>query len=229
MRLYLDVAEGPDEGKKFSLTERTSVGRRDANILLNDPKLSGIHAYFDFTEDTGWFVEDNKSRNGVWVNGLKEMKMVLKNGDTVQIGDTKMLCRMLDAGLFSFSDKFYVWIEGLYKKVKNKKTDVKLINPEVRLKVIQGVQYGHTWDIYFGPRKAGRNSTDINLYDDSAPEKAFEIRLKGQYAYFYTELESVVKMNGRSVKEKQFTPGDVISFGETKIQVEIDEGHGFGD
>ena len=229
MRLYLDVTEGPNKGKKYSLTERTSFGRKGAEILLDDAKLSGVHVFFDYSKDTGWFVEDNKSRNGVWVNGHKEMKIVLKNGDLIQIGGTIMICRLQEAGSLNLSDQFMNWVESLFKKLKNHRLPVHLVNPEVRLKVIQGVQYGTHWDIYFGPRVAGLNSDDICLFDDKAPEKAFEVRLKGQYAYFYTDNESVVKMNGISVKEKQFIPGDVISFGETKIKVEIDDGNGFSN
>lgn len=229
MRLYLDVVDGPHKGEKFSLSERTSFGRNGSTIQLNDPKLSSVHMFFDFSPETGWYIEDNKSRNGVWINGLKEVKMVLKNGDAIQIGDTKFICRLLDSAAFSFSDRFLVWIETLYKMVKNSKSPLKEVNPEIRLNVVQGVQYGKNWDIFYGPRKAGRDSDDICFYDEAAPREAFEIRIKGKYAYFYTKNENQVRINDQSMKEKQFTPGDEISFGDTRIKVEINEGHGFGD
>ena len=227
MRLYLDVIDGPHKGEKFSLAKVTSFGRKGADVQLDDPKLSGIHVIFDYSEETGWFLKDNKSRNGVWVNGLKEIKIVLKDGDLIQIGSTKLVCRLLEAGAFEFSEKFMVWLQALYKKFKNGKHSKVEVNPEVRLRVTQGVQYGEYWDIFYGPRKAGRDSDDICLRDEKSPKDAFEVLVKGKYAYFYTENENVVKLNNRNVKEKQFTPGDVISFGETQITVEVDEGHGF--
>lgn len=229
MRLYLEIFEGPNKGDKFGLTERTSFGRKGADILLRDPKLSGVHVFFDFTPETGWFLVDNQSRNGVWVNGMKEVRVIIKNADEVQMGDTRMSCRLLDTNALLFSDSFQLWMETLYQDLENGTNPLKQINPEIRLKVIQGIQYGEFWDIFYGPRKAGRDSSDICLRDESAPRETFEIRLKGKYAYFYTENENVVMINGRSVKEKQFTPGDVISFGDTRIKVEIDQGHGFSD
>ena len=86
MRLYLEVIEGPHKGEKFSLSEKTSFGRKGSNIQLDDVKLSGIHVFFDYSQETGWLVIDNKSRNGVWINGLKEIRAVLKDGDEILIG-----------------------------------------------------------------------------------------------------------------------------------------------
>ena len=229
MRLFLDVIEGPAKGQKLSLSELTSIGRKGADILFEDAKLSEIHLFFKFEKETGWIVVDNDSRNGVWVNGLKEHRLVLKDSDIVQVGVSKMVCRLLDTGAVKFSEKFQLWIQALHKKVKSSKNTLKEINPEVRLKVVQGVQYGESWDVFYGPRKAGRESIDICLYDDKAPKESFEIRVKGKYAYFYTNNEKIVKINNKSVKEKQFAPGDLISVGESQILVELDEGHGFSN
>ena len=227
MRLYLEVAEGGSKGQKFSLSKRTSLGRRGADILLNEPKLSGIHMYFDYKENEGWVLLDNDSRNGVWVNGMKEIRVVLHDGDEIQIGDSRMLCRLLEGNAITFTDKFKTWVQGLYKKGVNNDHSLISINPEIRLKVIQGIQYGETWDIFYGPRTAGRDEDDICLFDDKAPRDAFAVIVKGKYAYFYTENENIVKLNNKSVKERQLKPGDVISFGESEILVEMDEGHGF--
>lgn len=229
MRLYLEVIDGPDKGEKFSLNAKTTVGRKGADIILNDVKLSGIHAYFEYSPESGWSIVDHQSRNGVWVNGLKELKMVLKDSDVIQLGGSQLVCRMQEAGAYRFSDKFQVWMQSLYKKVVNSAVNLKEIKPEIRLKVIQGVQYGETWTVFYGPRQAGRESTDICLFDEEAPRHSFEIRVKGKYAYFYTENEAKVKLNDQNVTEKQFTPGDVISFGDTRILVEVDNGHGFSD
>lgn len=223
MRLYLEIFEGGSKGLKLSLSKRTSMGRKGAEVLLNDVKLSGIHMYFDYKEDQGWLLIDNDSRNGLWVNGLKELRTVLHDGDEIQVGDTKILCRLLEGSAVTFSEKFKNWIQTLYKSAENHPHSLKEVRPELRLKVIQGVQYGESWDIFYGPRKAGRDSDDICLYDDKAPSEAFEILVKGKYAYFYTDHEQIVKLNTKSVKEQQFKPGDVISFGESEILVEVEE------
>lgn len=227
MRLYIEIIEGESRGQKFSLSERTSLGRAGADIQINDAKLSSIHSFFDYSPDEGWWVEDNKSRNGVWVNGLKEVRTILKDGDLINMGGLRLLCRMIEAPAVQFSDNFQTWAESLIKQVKNSDLTHSQIKPEMRLKVVQGIQYGEYWDIFYGPRLAGRESLDICLYDDQAPKESFFIQVKGKYAYFATDNENLVKVNGKSVKAKQFEPGDIISFGETQIQVEFDEGDGF--
>jgi pSer/pThr/pTyr-binding forkhead associated (FHA) protein len=224
VRIYLDVIAGPNKGQKFSLTAKTSLGRKGADILLDDPKLSGIHAFLTFSEDSGWQVLDHQSRNGVWVNGLKETKAVLRDGDRLVMGSTEIEIRLVEAGAVEFSEKFQIWIQNLFKKLSNNKHPGQVeVRPEIRLKVIQGIQYGEVWEIFYGPRQAGRDSTDICLYDEKAPRDCFEVRVKGKYAYFYTNNENLVRLNNEMVKEKQMTPGDIISFGETRIEVEINE------
>lgn len=228
MRLYLEFTEGPIEGKKFSLTTTTSLGRGEANIQINDPKLSVIHAFFKYSERKGWKVIDNKSRNGIWVNGYKEIEYVISDGSVLQVGSNKIVCRIVDSGKLKLSGVFKAWLDSMVQDLKNGKNPKVAVKPEMRLKVIQGAQFGETWDIFYGPREAGREHSDICLFEERAPEKAFKIEMKGHYAYFATEHENIVKINNLSLKSKQFAPGDVISIGESLLLVEFDEGHGFG-
>ena len=195
MRLYLEIIEGPSKGQKITINGKMSIGRKGADILLNDPKLSGIHVLFDFVEGSGWVVKDQNSRNGVWVNGLKESRHVISDLDEILIGTSRMVCRILETQQVNFSDRFKHWIQNLFKKVENLKSPMKKVKPEIRLKVVQGVQYGQTWDIFYGPRKAGKDSNDICLYEEMAPSQSFEIKVKGTYAYFHTRHENIVKIN----------------------------------
>ncbi|MEM7645873.1 MAG: FHA domain-containing protein [Pseudomonadota bacterium] len=227
MRLYLEAFEGPAQGKKFSLTSRTSFGRHGADILINDSKLSGIHAFFEVNKHKEWVLVDNESRNGVWINGHKEIKAVLREGDVIRLGESQFNCRFLEISELRFSEEFQGWVQGMVKQAQNRPHYVSEVKPEMRLKVIQGVQLGETWDIFYGPRHAGHESLDICLFDEKAPKDTFEIQVKGKYAYFHTKHERLVRVNNDSVASKQFEPGDVISFGDSQILVEFDEGHGF--
>lgn len=224
MRLYIEILEGGDaSGQKFSLEETTSLGRSGADIEISDPKLSGVHATFEFKENEGWFVVDNQSRNGVWVNGLREVRVLIKDGDQIQMGGVFLVCRLVEARPIKFSDPFQHWAQSLVKKVKNTPPPLSEIRPEMRLRFTQGVQYGETVDIFYGPRHVGRGSLDIPIYDKEAPVDCFRIDVKRKYAYFSTDQEKLVKINDQSVKQKQFQPDDVVSVGDTKILVEFDE------
>ena len=227
MKLYLEFIEGPVSGRKISVTHKTSLGRVSADILIDDPKLSGIHAFFELDESMTWWVKDNGSRNGVLVNGHKEIRTIVRDEDIIQMGSNRIQCRILRSDSLRFSEKFQFWAQSLIGKIKNSKNICQEIRPEIQLKVIQGLQYKQVWSVFYGPRYAGRNSFDICLYDEKAPTEAFQILAKGKYPYFATKNEEVVKMNDKNLKHKQLEHGDIISFGESQILVEFDEGHGF--
>lgn len=226
MRLYLDFVDGPDAGRRLSFSSSATLGRKGADIEIADPKLSEVHAFFEFDGRSTWVVRDNQSRNGVWINGLKETKAILKEGDQLQLGSHNFICRLIQSSQVKYKTDLQKELYEHFKSLTNEKSDLKEVKPEMRLKFIQGVQFGQHWDIFYGPRHIGKKSLDLCLMDENAPEEAFEIHLKGTYPYFFTENPAVL-INGEAVASKQLTPGDIISIGENQLQVEFDEGHGF--
>jgi pSer/pThr/pTyr-binding forkhead associated (FHA) protein len=62
------------------------IGRgRGADIVIAEPTMSRAHAAIGF-DGARFFVQDLGSTNGTRVNGSREQKAVLKNGDEVQLG-----------------------------------------------------------------------------------------------------------------------------------------------
>jgi pSer/pThr/pTyr-binding forkhead associated (FHA) protein len=62
------------------------IGRgRGADIVIAEPTMSRAHAAIGF-DGKRFFVEDLGSTNGTRVNGNREKKAVLENGDEVQLG-----------------------------------------------------------------------------------------------------------------------------------------------
>jgi pSer/pThr/pTyr-binding forkhead associated (FHA) protein len=68
---------------------RTTIGRDIENdIVLRDAKISKIHAAI-IKDNSGIWIEDLDSKNGVYVNGRKiEGKKKLMNGNLVKLGFT---------------------------------------------------------------------------------------------------------------------------------------------
>lgn len=67
------------------------VGRGSScHLRLTDLKVSRIHARFNLTE-AGWVIQDNASRNGTFVNGRRIQQARLESGDTIQIGQTRLI------------------------------------------------------------------------------------------------------------------------------------------
>ena len=71
--------------------ERTTIGRSpDCDIFLDDVTVSRTHAVF-VQKDGGFFIEDQGSLNGIYVNGEQVDETKLASGDEVQIGKFKLI------------------------------------------------------------------------------------------------------------------------------------------
>ena len=66
-----------------------SVGRGESNqLILDDPFVSRHHIRIERNRDTGFFVlKDMDSRNGVYLNGNRVYKAILRDNDQIQIGN----------------------------------------------------------------------------------------------------------------------------------------------
>lgn len=88
----LVVQRGPGAGQRFLLDEDLiTVGRHpDSNIFLDDVTVSRRHAEFRRTDGT-FAVNDAGSLNGTYVNRDRIDRVVLTDGDEVQIGKFKLV------------------------------------------------------------------------------------------------------------------------------------------
>jgi pSer/pThr/pTyr-binding forkhead associated (FHA) protein len=77
--------------RQYTLNAVTWIGR-DPNCLVraDDEFTSARHAQLIWREDEGtWWIEDNASRNGTFVNGERVMRAVLKDGDEIRVGKVR--------------------------------------------------------------------------------------------------------------------------------------------
>src|SRR5713101_1812447 len=81
---------GNVRGKEFFLTRtEVKIGRSDENdIAIDHQSMSRQHARF-VLEDASWKVVDNKSANGVHINGEQYAIGAVRPGDTVELGHLK--------------------------------------------------------------------------------------------------------------------------------------------
>jgi transcriptional regulator with GAF, ATPase, and Fis domain len=79
---------GSNSGARFELNpHETNLLGRDwqCQIVLNDPQCSRIHAHV-FQDDDGWWVRDNNSSNGTFVNGQTIDQAKLGDGTELRVG-----------------------------------------------------------------------------------------------------------------------------------------------
>lgn len=86
-RAILLRMDGPMAGEVFSLEQGSvRIGRHSiAEVALPDEGLSRVHAQV-FRDGPEWFVEDQGSTNGTYVEGERIARRKLHDGDIVQLG-----------------------------------------------------------------------------------------------------------------------------------------------
>lgn len=72
-------------GRIFEAMPATINGQRVSRIVLNSSQVSRFHAAIAF-EQGSLTVTDIGSRNGTFVNGIRQVRAALANGDALQIG-----------------------------------------------------------------------------------------------------------------------------------------------
>ncbi|MEQ8172874.1 MAG: FHA domain-containing protein, partial [Candidatus Eremiobacterota bacterium] len=71
---------------------KITIGRNpDSDIYLNHVQVSWSHATVYTSREGTFFIHDNNSRNGLYVNGIETEKRELHKGDVIQIGKYKLL------------------------------------------------------------------------------------------------------------------------------------------
>ena len=98
VRLSLVIQAGPDRGKTYPITkDRVIVGRKTADLILNDPEVSGSHAALEIVGNT-YFLRDLRSTNGTYLNGTKVTEAQLKHLDEIALGKSTLIFTVSHAG-----------------------------------------------------------------------------------------------------------------------------------
>jgi hypothetical protein len=95
VQALLWVKEGDRRGHTYKVKDGCVVGRKDGDLVLDDPKVSNPHAKICF-ENEAFVIWDFGSKNGTFVNGERiRAATALKENDTVKIGDTLFVLKVL--------------------------------------------------------------------------------------------------------------------------------------
>ena len=98
----LTIVAGDGAGTVFPVTEAAYlIGRgSEVGIQLPDLGVSSRHARI-YRGPDGYVVEDLKSRNGTWVNGMRVPNSLLCHGDRLRLGTTDLRYEVLYEGAHS--------------------------------------------------------------------------------------------------------------------------------
>ena len=110
---------GANAGARFELhpAEKNLLGRDwECRIVLNDPQCSRVHAEI-YRNEEGWWLRDNNSSNGTYVNGQPIDEARLVDGTELRIGSSN----------FVFSEEKK---KSTSKKLSSKKEEVEVAAEE---------------------------------------------------------------------------------------------------
>ena len=96
-RPQLEFKEGKLAGQIILIKgENFTIGRgRDNNLQLQnlDRKISRVHAQIRFAQNT-WFIQDQDSKIGTFINGKRVKATRLSSGDEIRIGEYTFIFRI---------------------------------------------------------------------------------------------------------------------------------------
>ncbi len=243
MALFLEITEGPQKGTRFRASAGIKIGRTTGEILLDDPKVSTLHAQFEVDAKGALSLVDRGSSNGLHISGQSVQRIRMLPGVRFRVGRTHFLVikddsvidepQVLDPESTIKSQK---WKNVLKSRIPQLASSNQL-NPEVvsafpkivELVFVQGPQLNQKITLGYGPRRVGRDGLDVEILEPSCPDVAFEVRPEKQSEgdpessgiAFYTKYPQIVILNGESRYGRHLKHGDQIQIGATTIEVHI--------
>ncbi len=114
--ILLKIISGPDTGSEFSINPGYNyyIGRDDncCQIVLNDPEVSRQHAILSVQADGKFYLSDNNSSNGTFVNNKPISTSVAINPDTsFSVGSTTIMVSISDT-LYAAQHQDYPFAGG---------------------------------------------------------------------------------------------------------------------
>ena len=94
----LVMVVGPTPGREYSLSDQQQlVGRGDdCSIAVNHPSVSRHHATIHFLKDHHYELIDQKSSNGLRINGVELERGLIESHDVIEFGD--VILKFIPAG-----------------------------------------------------------------------------------------------------------------------------------
>lgn len=207
----------------------TTVGRKLADIIIDDPKVSSTHC--EIRRDGSHFkVRDLKSTNGTFVNRDAVEEKTLVDQDVMEVGSST-LCFFEDRRDFHGSAEETT--AGLRRKEdstvgktgESLTTTKTLAQMTVALEIIQGPNEGKRFRFRKTHITIGRNDTDVILMDLDISRAHCLIEVLGPGAIFLRDMGSTngTFLQGKRIQSEKINPGTEFTVGNTSLKLSIDE------
>jgi pSer/pThr/pTyr-binding forkhead associated (FHA) protein len=249
-RSFLKIVSGVRQGLNVPLPPRDPliVGRKDGDLLLDDPLVSGKHCQI-VARHGDYVLQDLGSTNGTMVDGRLVREVVLKPGNEIQVGSTRLilftgasegtLVDAEDAAAPSSSptnqleiawllDEELVELAGSSERTR---TTADVIGQDLRLppglnavlEVVAGQDTGKVFRFTRGNVNIGRRAGEVPLSDGEVSRRHSVIEVFGREMIFLRDLGSTngTYHNGRRLAVGRLRSGDTIGVGKTVLKLHV--------
>ncbi len=228
MVTFIEIILGANEGSRFKIEDGLTIGRAKSDIVIKDPKISGVHAqFFKDNVKEHFILADLNSSNGIHISGRRVKKVALLPGVIFEIGRTQFkVVTVQEQEAVDFS-RFVTWRTVVsataatleFPPPQADLSSPKSFSPALKLRFIQGIQTDEELTLGYGPRYAGSDSLDIEIQEEKADKQAFELHPGPGMVELRVLSRGHVTLNNKTVKSEMLKDGDLIGIGKTLIRV----------
>jgi pSer/pThr/pTyr-binding forkhead associated (FHA) protein len=239
-KAFLKIISGSRQGLNVPLpaTDPLLIGRREGELLLDDPLVSGRHCQV-LSRGPDFVLQDLGSTNGTMVDGRLVREVLLKPGSEISVGSTKMILFVAGeetvGGSGSESQPKLTELAWLLDEelveLKNGSKAGDVIGQDLRLppgvnalvEVVAGMDIGRVFRFTRGNVSIGRKAGDIALSDGEVSRRHSVIELFGREMIFLRDLGSTngTYHNGRRIGVSRIRSGDTIGVGKTVLKLVV--------
>lgn len=222
MGLNIRILSGKRKGEEFKLKAGITIGRKSADLLIRDSKMSSLHAAVVEKEGQLYLV-DQGSRNKISTSTGAVDELHLEDGASFTLGDTEFEIFYVQTGDV-WEEKLSDYLKQIEKGAKNRAQEIHSFGSLVNLEVISGPDRGKKFVLGYGPRKAGKESLDLPLQEHFEKSELFCVLEKKKRLLLNSKYPDLLSINQKSIAaEEEIHDGDLISFGKTQIRVVIEK------
>ncbi len=217
----LDSIDSASIGNIYEVSSGHVIGRARGNIILEDERISSVHAEIQMNNQGEMFLVDKDSRNGIKVQGKRITKLLITPGTIFQVGNTLIEVFLANPKPKMISSE--ISQESLISQAKNiiESTEVKhkplegmrFFSSTLRLDVIQGLQLDQAWELEYGPYRFGSGCVGGILVGKNYPPEIFEItELNSKVVVRALSKNRILSLNSIPiVNESLVENGDILS------------------
>jgi pSer/pThr/pTyr-binding forkhead associated (FHA) protein len=242
---FLQIVSGVRRGLNIPLHagKGLTVGRKRADLILDDPLVSGAHCRIERRED-GFVLLDLGSTNGTMVDGRLVREAPLRPGSEIAIGSNRMILfvgddprEASDPGQRPTPQQLDVaWLLDeelveLRSAADKGRRPADVIGQDLRLppglnavvEVVAGQDAGKVFRFTRGNVSVGRRQGEVPLTDVEVSRHHAVIEVFGRHMIYLRDLGSTngTYHNGRRISVSKLQPGDTIGCGKTVMKLDV--------